>query len=100
MLHHLVEQGLLDYQPYHGVRLRPSGERVALRMLRRHAVIEIYLMRVLHCPMSTAGAEAERLEHAVSEELVDRMAAALVKFAIPPRRTGGLAGAGTDGRAE
>jgi len=98
MVHHLAEQGLLDYLPYHGVRLRPSGERIALRVLRRHAVIESYLVRVLHCPTSAAAAEAERLEHAVTEELADRMAAALDEPTVAPDGFASPARAGTDGR--
>ena len=90
MAHRLAERGLLDHLPYHGVRLTPSGERLALRVLWRHRVIKMYLMRLLHCPWAVAEAEAEHLEHAVSDELVNRMAATLADPAIVPQRCSGL----------
>jgi DtxR family transcriptional regulator, Mn-dependent transcriptional regulator len=77
MVRRLAEQGLLSYEPYRGVRLTDSGRRAALRTLRRHRVIESYLSKALNYPWDRVHQEAERLEHAASDELVDRMAQAI-----------------------
>lgn len=77
MVQRLALQGWLEYERYRGVRLTARGRRAALRTLRRHRVIEAYLVTVLGYTWDTVHAEAERLEHAASESLVDRMAAAL-----------------------
>jgi DtxR family transcriptional regulator, Mn-dependent transcriptional regulator len=84
MVRRLADQGLLDHEPYRGVRLTEAGYRVALRTLRRHRVIETYLARVLGYPWDEVHEEAERLEHAASDELVDRMAAALHEPTVDP----------------
>lgn len=77
MVRRLAEQGLLAYERYKGVRLTASGRRAALRTIRRHRVIEAYLAQALGYPWDRVHEEAERLEHAASDELVDRMAAAI-----------------------
>lgn len=77
MIKRLSEQGLVEHAPYRGVRLTLVGRRIALRMLRRHRLIETYLVALLGYTWDTVHDEAERLEHAVSDGLVDRMAAAL-----------------------
>lgn len=77
MVQRLAGQGWLEYERYRGVRLTARGRRAALRTLRRHRIIEAYLVGVLGYPWDAVHAEAERLEHAASEQLVDRMAAAL-----------------------
>ena len=77
MVRRLSEQGLLEHVPYRGVLLTASGRRVALRMIRRHRLIEAYLVAMLGYSWDTVHDEAERLEHAVSDHLVERMAAAL-----------------------
>ena len=77
MIKRLAEQGLVEHAPYHGVRLTDGGRRIALRMLRRHRLIETYLVAFLGYTWDTVHDEAERLEHAVSDELVERMAGAL-----------------------
>ncbi|HZF67076.1 MAG TPA: metal-dependent transcriptional regulator [Gemmatirosa sp.] len=84
MVRRLAEQGLLTYERYKGVRLTDAGRRAALRTLRRHRVIESYLATVLGYPWDRVHAEAERLEHAASDELIDRMAAALGDPAFDP----------------
>ena len=84
MVRRLAEQGLLAYERYHGVRLTESGRRAALRTLRRHRVIEAYLSRALGYPWDRVHAEAERLEHAASDELVDRMAATIGEPEVDP----------------
>lgn len=77
MIKRLSEQGLLQHEPYRGVRLTSDGRRAALRIVRRHRLIETYLVQFLGYDWDTVHGEAERLEHAVSDELVERMAAAL-----------------------
>ncbi len=77
MVRRLAEQGLLAYEPYRGVRLTPAGRRAALRTIRRHRVIEAYLVRALGFPWDSVHEEAERLEHAASDTLIDRMARAI-----------------------
>ena len=77
MIKRLAEQGLVEHARYRGVRLSQDGRRVALRMLRRHRLIESYLASYLGYSWDAVHDEAERLEHAVSDELVERMAAAL-----------------------
>ncbi len=77
MVRRLADQGLVSHEPYRGVRLTGDGRRAALRTLRRHRILECYLTEVLGYPWDRVHAEAERLEHAASEELVERMAAAL-----------------------
>ncbi len=77
MIKRLAEQGLLRHERYRGVTLTPAGRRAALRILRRHRLIETYLVERLSYTWDTVHDEAERLEHAVSDELVDRMAEAL-----------------------
>jgi len=77
MVRRLAEQGLLAYERYRGVRLTDTGRKAALRTIRRHRVIEAYLVKALGYPWDRVHPEAERLEHAASEELIDRMAAAI-----------------------
>ncbi|HEY2854595.1 MAG TPA: metal-dependent transcriptional regulator [Gemmatimonadaceae bacterium] len=77
MLRRLAEQGLIVYERYRGVRLSDAGRRAALRTIRRHRVIEAYLTNALGYPWDRVHEEAERLEHAASDELIDRMAAAI-----------------------
>lgn len=77
MIRRLSEQGLLQHEPYRGVELTTEGRRVALRMVRRHRIIEAYLVGMLGYTWDTVHEEAERLEHAVSEALIERMAEAL-----------------------
>lgn len=77
MVRRLADQGLVSYERYRGVRLTAVGRRAALRTIRRHRVIETYLAQALGFPWDRVHEEAERLEHAVSDELVDRMAAAV-----------------------
>jgi len=77
MVKGLAGRGLLEHRPYHGVRLTSSGEAAALRIIRRHRVIESYLIEKLGYSWDGVHAEAERLEHAASDDLVDRMARAM-----------------------
>ncbi len=73
MVKTLAESGLVRYEPYAGVRLTPAGERLAARVLRRHRLIELFLVRVLGMDWSDVHEEAEQLEHAASDRLVELM---------------------------
>ena len=84
MVRRLADQGLLSYERYRGVTLTDTGRRAALRTLRRHRVIEAYLSGALDYPWDRVHDEAERLEHAASDELVDRMAAAIGEPVVDP----------------
>jgi DtxR family Mn-dependent transcriptional regulator len=84
MVRRLADQGLLAYERYHGVKLTETGRLAALRTLRRHRVIEAYLSQALSIPWDRVHDEAERLEHAVSDDLVDRMAATIGEPIVDP----------------
>lgn len=73
MLKTLRESELAEHRPYGGVRLTEQGEKLALRMLRRHRLIELFLVQTLHLSWDEVHEEAEHLEHAVSDLLVDRI---------------------------
>ena len=77
MVRRMAKQGLLAYERYRGVRLTAAGRRAALRTLRRHRVIEAYLVKALGFAWDSVHEEAERLEHSASDVLIDRMAAAI-----------------------
>jgi DtxR family Mn-dependent transcriptional regulator len=77
MVKRLSESGLLEHVPYKGVQLTEAGKRAALRMVRRHRILETYLTSKLGYDWDSVHQEAERLEHAVSDELIERMAMAL-----------------------
>ncbi len=77
MLKTLGENGLATYTPYEGVSLTPVGTRLALRVLRRHRLIELFLAKTLGLTWDEVHEEAEHLEHAVSETLIDRIDAFL-----------------------
>ena len=77
MMRKLGELGLVDHVPYKGVRLTGHGERVALEVLRHHRLLELYLTEALGVPWDRVHAEAEVLEHVLSEELEELIAAKL-----------------------
>lgn len=77
MVRRLAEQGLIEHERYKGARLTIAGRRAALRTIRRHRIIETYLTEALGYAWDRVHDEAERLEHACSDELVDRMAEAV-----------------------
>ena len=77
MVKRLKESGYLEHVPYRGVKLTQDGLRAALRMVRRHRIVETYLTTKLGYDWDSVHEEAERLEHAVSDELIERMAMAL-----------------------
>lgn len=73
MLKALSESGLAEYQPYEGVRLTASGRRLAMRIIRRHRLIETFLVQTLDLTWDEVHDEAEDLEHAVSDLLINRI---------------------------
>ena len=77
MLKTLAEAGLAEYRPYSGASLTTAGRSLALRVLRRHRLIEQFLVQTLKFTWDEVHAEAENLEHAVSDLVVDRMDAFL-----------------------
>jgi DtxR family Mn-dependent transcriptional regulator len=77
MAKRLAELGLVSHEPYHGVRLTESGEKLALEVIRHHRLIELYLSEALGMPWDRVHDEAEVLEHAISEELSELIAAKL-----------------------
>ena len=77
MLKTLSSTGLATYKPYEGVRLTPSGRKLALRIIRRHRLLELFLVQTLKLTWDQVHPEAENLEHAVSDDLIDRIDAFL-----------------------
>lgn len=73
MMKSLAESGFVHYEPYVGVRLTSAGEKLASGVLRRHRLIELFLVKVVGMSWVEVHDEAERLEHAVTERLIDRM---------------------------
>ena len=73
MLKTLSDGGLAEYTPYEGVRLTEPGCGLALRVLRRHRLIELFLVRTLDLSWDEVHQEAENMEHAVSDRLIDRI---------------------------
>jgi DtxR family Mn-dependent transcriptional regulator len=77
MVKKLAERGLAEHVPYHGVQLTPDGRRLALEVLRHHRLLELFLAEQLGVPWDRVHAEAEALEHVISEDLESRIAAKL-----------------------
>ena len=77
MVKALAESGLVDYEPRGGVRLSNKGEKLALHVLRRHRLVELFLVEVLGLDWSEVDEEAEELEHAISDKVLDRIDALL-----------------------
>jgi len=84
MVRRLAGHGLLTHERYRGVRLTQKGKRSALRTIRRHRVIEAYLVQALGYAWDEVHPEAERLEHAATDALVDRMALAIGEPTVDP----------------
>lgn len=87
MLQKLGGLGLVDYVPYRGASLTPAGEKVALEVIRHHRLIEAYLSEALGMPDDQVHAEAEVLEHHISEELERLIAAKLGEPSHDPHGT-------------
>ncbi|MCY2935026.1 MAG: metal-dependent transcriptional regulator [Planctomycetota bacterium] len=73
MIKTLTEAGLTTHTPYEGVRLTEPGLRLALKVIRRHRLLETFLVRTLNMPWDEVHEEAEHMEHAVSDRLIDRL---------------------------
>ncbi len=73
MVKTLSESELVHYEPYLGCRLTPAGEKLAARVLRRHRLIELFLVKQLGMSWTEVHDEAEQLEHAVSDRLIERI---------------------------
>src|SRR5665213_2933574 len=91
----LAEEGWLEHRPREGVRLTEAGRQLAANVVRRHRLIETFLVRILKMDWAEVHVEAEELEHAVSERLLERIDAALGRpksdphgDPIPPRHGG------------
>jgi DtxR family Mn-dependent transcriptional regulator len=84
MVKALADEGLVEHQPRYGVRLTTTGRRMALNVLRKHRLVETFLVNVLKMDWSKVHAEAEQLEHAISDEVLDRLDALLGHPATDP----------------
>jgi len=73
MVKALAESGLAEYEPYSGVRLTSAGEKLARLVLRRHRLVELFLVQVMGMSWDEVHDEAEQLEHVVSERLIERI---------------------------
>ncbi len=84
MIKTLADSELVHYEPYLGCRLTPAGEKLAARVLRRHRLIELFLVKELGMSWAEVHDEAEQLEHAVSDRLIDRIDEILGRPAVDP----------------
>lgn len=84
MVKALAESGLVKYEPYVGVRLTAAGGKLAALVLRRHRLIELFLVKVMGMSWAEVHDEAEHLEHAVSDRLIDRIDEMLGRPAVDP----------------
>ena len=73
----LAERGYVRYIPYHGVELSEAGQAMATELVRRHRLLELFLVHVMGFPLDEVDAEAEQVEHAISDAFVERMDALL-----------------------
>jgi DtxR family transcriptional regulator, Mn-dependent transcriptional regulator len=73
MVKALAESGLVDYEPYSGVRLSAAGQKLAGLVLRRHRLVELFLVQVMGMSWAEVHDEAEQLEHVVSERLIEKI---------------------------
>src|SRR3989440_7074570 len=77
MIKALSDSGLVDYEPRGGARLTRGGEQLALHVLRRHRLVELFLVKILGLDWSEVHVEAEELEHAISDKVLNRIDAYL-----------------------
>jgi DtxR family Mn-dependent transcriptional regulator len=84
MIKTLADSGLVDHEPYAGVRLTEAGKALATRVVRRHRLVELFLVEVMGMNWSEVHSEAEVLEHAVSERLIERIDEMLGRPASDP----------------
>jgi DtxR family Mn-dependent transcriptional regulator len=84
MVKTLAESGLVEYEPYAGVTLTPAGRKLAALVLRRHRLVELFLVRVMGYSWDEVHEEAEQLEHVVSDRLIDRIDEMLGRPEVDP----------------
>jgi len=84
MAKNLADSGLVSYEPYSGVKLTPAGTQLATDVLRRHRVVELFLVEIVGMDWSEVHGDAEILEHAVSDRLIDRMDEMLGRPTVDP----------------
>jgi len=84
MMKALTESGLVTYEPYSGVVLTAEGEKLATHVLRRHRLIELFLVRIIGMDWTEVHQDAEVLEHVVSERLLERMDEMLGRPSVDP----------------
>ena len=84
MVKTLAESGLVDYEPYTGVALTAAGEKLAALVLRRHRLIELFLVQVMGLSWDEVHDEAEQLEHVVSDRLIERIDEMLGRPQVDP----------------
>jgi DtxR family transcriptional regulator, Mn-dependent transcriptional regulator len=84
MVKTLAESGLVVYEPYSGVRLTAAGTKLAAAVLRRHRLVELFLVRVMGMNWDEVHDEAEQMEHAVSDRLIDRIDEMLGRPTVDP----------------
>lgn len=84
MVKALADSGLAHYEPYSGVRLTPAGEKLASMVLRRHRLVELFLVQVLGMSWAEVHDEAEHLEHAVSDRVIDLIDEMLGRPTVDP----------------
>jgi DtxR family Mn-dependent transcriptional regulator len=84
MVKALADSGLVHYAPYAGVRLTRAGERLAALVIRRHRLIELFLVQVIGLRWDEVHDEAEQLEHVVSDRLIERMDEMLGRPEVDP----------------
>ncbi len=84
MMKALADSGLVSYEPRGGARLTSGGEQLALHVLRRHRLVELFLVKVLGLDWSEVHEEAEELEHAISDKVLERMDSLLERPRVDP----------------
>ena len=84
MVKALSDASLVTYEPRGGVKLSPAGEQLALHVLRRHRLVELFIVQIVGYDWSEVHAEAEELEHVISDKLLDRMDRMLGHPAVDP----------------
>lgn len=84
MLKKLAEMKLVLYEPYQGASLTPAGEKIALAVIRHHRLLELYLTEAMGFPWDRVHEEADRLEHAISDEFADRISTMLGDPKVDP----------------
>ena len=84
MVKTLAEAGLVEHRPHYGVKLTEAGRNLAVHVVRRHRIVELFLVQVLGMDWGAVHDEAEKLEHAVSNDVIERMDALLGHPTVDP----------------